>query len=64
MQYLICFNKIYKYIKVFICIYLLLYYHIITLQLYVIYCGPDPNSRGGLMKSGSIVLWFHGPTYN
>jgi hypothetical protein len=28
------------------------------------YCVPWPISIGGLMKSGSIVLKFQGPTYN
>lgn len=27
-----------------------------------IYCGPEPSSNGGRMKSGSMVLKFHGPT--
>jgi hypothetical protein len=28
------------------------------------HCGPEPNSKGGLIKSGSIVDWFQGPTDN
>ena len=36
-----------------------------NLNIFVIiyaYWLPDPISKGGLMKSCSIVLWFHGPT--
>ena len=28
------------------------------------YWGPDPKFKGIRMKSGSIVLVFHGPTFN
>ena len=54
--------------KIFICVKIMnIKILILLIKNYrnkIIYCAPEPNSSGGLIKSGSIVELFQGPTDN